>query len=229
MYCQSMTPNTMLIARISSSHHLRHTHPTLCPLAVCTLNGLSSAALAGSSENKVLKYSPMNLTIAFGSPLPCENAAGLAYKAPKSTEGALNDLLLEPDGASDEPNDCPLPLKDAEDLAGPFAALAAAERMAVRRAVGFAPRTVSTTVVPLRTRKVGILVCEISVSTVGSMAACSTYAEMPYVLATSFWLSTFTLQNVIRPGLLSAAASCSKIGLICLHGPHYQVVSGPFS
>lgn len=72
--------------------------------------------------------------------------------------GALTDLLvLPPDVPEVAPKVCPLPEKEALDLAGPLAASAAAERTAVRRAVAFAPRTVSLTEEPLRTRKVGML------------------------------------------------------------------------
>lgn len=57
-----------------------------------------------------------------------------------------------------DPRVWPLPEKKApEEAAGPLAASAAAARMAVRKAVGFAPRIVSLTCVPLRIRKVGIL------------------------------------------------------------------------
>ena len=93
-----------------------------------------------------------------GNPLPCEKAAGLATRALKSIDGALKVLLplLAPAPVL-EPSVFPEPEKLADDFAEPFAALAAAERMAVRRAVGLAPRTVSTTDVPFRTRKVGIL------------------------------------------------------------------------
>lgn len=77
--------------------------------------------------------------------------------------GALTDLLVLPPGVPEvEPNVCPLPEKEALDLAGPLAASAAAERTAVRRAVAFAPRTVSFTEEPLRTRNVGILQAAVS-------------------------------------------------------------------
>lgn len=89
------------------------------------------------------------------TPLPCANAAGLAHSAEKSTLGPETVLAVEL--LSLEPSVLPVPENEALDLVGPRAALAAAERMAVRRAVGLAPRTVSTTVLPLRTRNVGIL------------------------------------------------------------------------
>lgn len=91
-----------------------------------------------------------------GKPLPCEKDAGLANRAPKSTEGACT-VLFPVLGPSLEPNVFPAPENDALLFAGPLAALAAAERMAVRSAVGLAPRMVSITDVPLRTRKVGML------------------------------------------------------------------------
>ena len=132
-------------------------HPTLCPCLVFTANGLSSAAFAGSRLNSVFTYNPRNLTMVFGKPLPCEKAAGLAIRARKSTEGAFTVLvppLVLPEFA---PSACPFPENEAEDFAGPRAALAAAERTAVRSAVGLAPRTVSTTELPFRMRKVGML------------------------------------------------------------------------
>jgi hypothetical protein len=55
------------------------------------------------------------------------------------------------------PNVCPLPEKYALEAAPPLAASAAAERTAVRRAVGLAPRIVSFTLEPFNIRKVGIL------------------------------------------------------------------------
>lgn len=105
-----------------------------------------------------MTYSPTNRTIAWGKPLPWENCAGEATNAPKSgillpTTVRLGTLppraLL--------PRVLPGVEKVAEDFGAPFAASAAAERMAVRSAVALAPRMVSFTVVPLRMRKVGML------------------------------------------------------------------------
>lgn len=141
-----------------SSFYGQHRKPfylTLCPCPVLTAKGLSSAALLGSRLNKLVTYKPRNLTIVLGSPLPCEKAAGLAANAPKSTVGPCT-VLPEP-VAPEEPSVCPFPEKEALLFAGPLSADAAAERIAWRRAEGLAPRTVSTTEVPLRTRKVGML------------------------------------------------------------------------
>ena len=99
--------------------------------------------------------------MALAHPLPCAKDAGLANRAPKSIEGALIDLLVFADAVS-LPSVCPFPENEADDLAGPRAALAAAESTAVRSAVGFAPRTVSTTDEPFRTRNVGILIAIVS-------------------------------------------------------------------
>lgn len=69
----------------------------------------------------------------------------------------LTGRLAVPPGVPEvEPRVCPLPEKEAADLAGPRAASAAAERTACLRAVALAPRTVSFTEVPLRIRKVGM-------------------------------------------------------------------------
>ena len=132
-------------------------------------------------------------------------------------------LALSPPAApASEPRVCPLPEKPMLDFAGAFAASAAADKTAVRRAVAFAPRTVSFTEEPLRIRKVGILRTTVSTRPlrVVSTNFGSTHAEMPYVPATSLWLSTLTLQKVIRPGFDSAAASCSNMGEMTLQGPH---------
>lgn len=135
--------------------------------------------------------------------------------------GALTDLLVLPPGVPEvAPRVCPLPENEALDLAGPLAASAAAERTAVRRAVAFAPRTVSFTEEPLRTRNVGMLQAAISLDVPTLVYNSFTYADMPYIPATSLCSSTLTLQKVIRPGLDSAAASCSKMGEMTLHGPH---------
>lgn len=218
-------------ARISmSSSYSAQLSPHLifCPCPVRTANGLSSAALPGSKLSRLVTYNPQNLTTVLGQPLPCEKDAGLAASAPKSIEGAetvrLLLLLVE------EPSVCPFPLKDALLLAGPLAAEAAAERTAWRREEALAPRTVSITVLDLRMRKVGML--RIIAAGVSSRHSSSlfcwgwdgTHALMPYVPATSFCASTSILAKVMRPGLLSASASWSKTGLICLQGPHQEAV-----
>lgn len=139
--------------------HLTPPHLTTLPIfpLLCTLNALPSAAAAGSVLNSVTKYSPKNRTSVCGNPLPCAKAAGLLTAAPKFGRAGPVDL----DGAEPEPEPprvWPLPEKYApEEAAGPLAASAAAARTAVRRAVGFAPRMVSLTCVPLRMRKVGML------------------------------------------------------------------------
>jgi hypothetical protein len=65
---QTPTPIVSRNPRLLSAH-LKP--PTLAPLLLfCTLNGLASAAAAGSVLNKVVKYNPRNRTIVCGSPLP---------------------------------------------------------------------------------------------------------------------------------------------------------------
>ena len=137
--------------------------------------GLSCADLIGSTLNSVLRYNPRNRTIVCGRPFPCAKAAGPDKMLPMLTPAALGNagalrpaVLLPP-----LPSVFPEPEKEALCFAGPRLASAAAERTAVRRAEGLAPRIVSTTLVPLSTRKVGILYscntnCQRSVSSVVS-------------------------------------------------------------
>lgn len=168
-----------------------------------------------------MKYKPRNLTIVWGRPLPWENCAGLLSIAP--TFGMLlpaTGRLGAPPAAALAPSVLPGVVKEAEDLAGPLAASAAAERMAVRSAVALAPRTVSCTLPFLRIKNVGILVMINQLGCPFLEFRCRTHAEMPYVLATSFWLSTFTLAKTMRPGFDSAVARVSKMGEMTLQGPH---------
>lgn len=72
---------------------------------------------------------------------------------------------------------------------------------AAARAGGLAPWIVLTTEPLWRTRKVGM-------------------ARTLYFWATSRWLSTLTLQNVIFLGLEYLVERDSKAGAIVLHGPH---------
>lgn len=126
----------------------------------------------GSKENRVVRYRPINLTAAY-----CEKAAGEDSRAPKSMPGAFV-LLLAFAPPSPDPRVFPAPEKEGDALAGLLAALAAAERMAVRRAVGLAPRMISTTVLPFKMRKVGILRAKISSASRGESMG-RAYAEMP--------------------------------------------------
>jgi len=111
------------------------------------LNGLSSAALNASKENRLMKYKAANLVIrSLRPPLPinilCTFANGL------SPTGRL--------GSEADPRVRPLDWKAAEEAPGPNVSLAALRTAAVR-AAGFAPRMVSTTELDLITRNVGIL------------------------------------------------------------------------
>jgi hypothetical protein len=128
----------------------------------------------------------MNRTIALAIPLPCAKAAGLAKSALKSIAGALT-VRLELAVPLPLPSAWPFPEKEADDLEGPLAAFAAAERTAERRAVGLAPRTVSTTDVPFRIRNVGILSHHSQNPRISLQlySFFGTHAEMPYVPATS--------------------------------------------
>lgn len=152
------------------------------PFPFCTLNELCSAAATGSVLNSVCKYNPTNLTTVCGSPLPCAKVAGLLTAAPKF--GTL-ELDLVADGVVEEPRVWPLPEKKAPEADEPLAASAAAERTAVRRAVGLAPRIVCWTRLPLRIRKVGMLCartcCQLSVSGTQTLVGWleGTYAETP--------------------------------------------------
>lgn len=165
------------VLRIANSHKILHHNAFIAhdnlpffyrdrTLVFLTAKGLSSAVLFGSKVNRVETYNPRNRTIVAGSPLPCANDAGAENSCPKLILGMLGMLgpvaatLLAP--APSLPSVWPLLLKTGLCFAGPLAASAAAERIAERRADGLAPRTVSTTLEPLRTRKVGILAWPVS-------------------------------------------------------------------
>lgn len=155
-----MTPfQTLSLTQITS-------YLARCPPALLTANGLVSAAFSASKLKSVHKYNPTNLA---GAPIPtlsatlatlvmkflnCSDASSatrLRFGMPPVAERGVEVVVPVP--ASVRPPD----VKAGEAFAGPDAAAREAVVMAVRRALGSAPRIVEDTVPFLRMRKVGIL------------------------------------------------------------------------
>jgi len=114
-----------------------------------TLNGLASAAAYESKLNRVVRYSPMNLTVLFANP-----PTPVPVPKPPSHDGSLLTGLL---AVELEPSVYPLDWKLALCFAGPLPASDDARETALRSAAGLAPRMVSLTEPFLNTKKVGIL------------------------------------------------------------------------
>jgi len=118
-------------------------------LCLSTLNGLASAAAYESKLNRVVRYSPMNLTA-----LPVNPPVPAPVPKPPSHDCPLLTGLLP---VELEPSVYPLDWKLVLCFAGPLPASDDARETALRSAAGLAPRMVSLTEPLLKTKKVGML------------------------------------------------------------------------